>query len=140
MHHTESLPHISKFVDVVIPNVKSSMGAQAASEPGNRGILESLKLLGAQMSSLVSWLIDRVNGEKMTQEIISTVLETAQNTIDDELRRVRRERIEVEKARKAAAEKQRLEKEKAEAEEQERLRKQHIELEKASGSGGAVVV
>lgn len=92
------------------------------------------------MSSLVSWLIDRVNGEKMTQEIIGIVLETAQNTIDDEMARVRRERIEQEEAAKAALEKRRLEEEKAEAEEQERLRKQHIELEKAGGSGGAVVV
>lgn len=46
LHHADSLPHIQKFVDVIVPNVKSSMGAQASSDPGNRGILESLKLLG----------------------------------------------------------------------------------------------
>lgn len=61
LHHTQSLNILYKFLEVQVPDVKSSAGTEAPSEE-NKFLIETLEFIGKVCDDLVKWLLDRGDG------------------------------------------------------------------------------
>lgn len=83
LYHSQSLHLTNKFIDIKVPNLKSSGGVfQYGSgmkgsymSEENLFLIEQLKLIGKQVNDLLMWLIMRVQGEIKATEIIDKVFE-----------------------------------------------------------------
>lgn len=48
----------------------------------NLFLIEQLKLVGNQLNELLSWLVQRVQGEILSQDLVLSLLDVSQNFID----------------------------------------------------------
>jgi len=104
LHHCQSLHLVNKFIEIKVPNLKSSGGVfqygsglkNAAATDDSYFFIEQLKLIGNQVNDLLMWLMHRVHGEDAAQHIMRSVFEVTQRMIaarvekkkaDDELER-----------------------------------------------------
>jgi hypothetical protein len=91
LHHTQSLGLVSKFAEAEIVNpLKSSTASigSAKEVEENRFLVESLRLLGAQMNTLVDWLVQRSLGVDERNKSLVSMLDRAQECIDDRLKKL----------------------------------------------------
>jgi hypothetical protein len=90
LYHTQSLHLTQKFVEIKVPNVRSSGGIfqygtglkSSIINDENFFFIDQLKLIGNQINDLLMWLILRVTGETDAQEVIKSIFEVTQSMMD----------------------------------------------------------
>lgn len=53
----------------------------------NLFLIEQLKLVGNQLNELLSWLVQRVQGEILSQDLVLSLLDVSQNFIDQRIQK-----------------------------------------------------
>ena len=53
----------------------------------NLFLIEQLKLVGNQLNELLSWLVQRVQGEILSQDLVLSLLDVSQNLIDQRIQK-----------------------------------------------------
>lgn len=73
LYHSQSLHLVNEFIEITVPNLRSSGGVfqygsgLRNSTDENYFLIDQLKLIGNQVNDLLMWLILRVKGETAVQ-------------------------------------------------------------------------